>query len=68
LLSGELLVEIGSIGSALDSWEVRRWNPLMVNIIEVDIFEEEMSLDIFSVGLARTQSSCRVSSEELNGQ
>ena len=40
----------------------------MVNIIEVDILEEEMSLDILSVGLACTKSSSRVSCQELSHQ
>jgi hypothetical protein len=65
LFPGELLVEIGSIGCALDSREVRWWDPLVVDIIEIDIFEEEVSLDIFSVRLASTESSSRVSCQEL---
>jgi hypothetical protein len=65
LFPGEFLVEIGSIGCALDSREIRWWDPLVVNIIEIDIFEEEVSLDIFSVRLASTKSSSGVSCQEL---
>jgi hypothetical protein len=61
----EFLVEIGGISCALDGREVRWWDPLVVDIIEIDIFEEEVSLDIFSVRLASTESSSRVSCQEL---
>jgi hypothetical protein len=61
----EFLVEIGGIRGALDGREIRWWDPLVVDIIEIDIFEEEVSLDIFSVGLASTKSSSRVSCQEL---
>ena len=40
----------------------------MVDIIEVDILEEEMSLDVLSIGLASTKSSSRVSRQELEHQ
>jgi hypothetical protein len=62
----ELLVEIGSIGCALDSGEVGRWDPLVVYIIKVDVLEEEMSLDVFCIGFAGTESSSRISREELD--
>ena len=65
MFPGEFLVEIGGIGGALDSREVRWWDPLVVDIIEIDILEEEVSLNIFSVGLASTKSSSRVSCQEL---
>jgi len=65
LFPGEFLVEIGSISCALDGREVRWWNPLVVDIIEIDILEEEVSLDIFSIGLASTKSSSGVSCQEL---
>jgi hypothetical protein len=64
----EFLVEIGGIGCALDSWEVWWWDPLVVDIVKVDILEEEVSLDILSIGLASTKSSCRVSSQQLHCQ
>jgi hypothetical protein len=66
LLPCEFLIEVGGIGCALDSREVRWWDPLVVNIIEIDILEEEVSLDIFSVSLASTKSSSRVSCQELD--
>jgi len=65
LLPGEFLVEIGSIGCTLDSREIGWSDPLVVDIIEIDILEEEMPLDILSVGLACTKSSSRVSGQEL---
>ena len=68
LFPGEFLVEIGSIRCALDGWEVRWWDPLVVDIIKVDILEEEVSLDIFSVRLASTKSSSGVSCQELEYQ
>jgi hypothetical protein len=40
----------------------------VVNIIKVDIFEEEVSLDILSVGFACSKSSGRVTGEELKCQ
>jgi len=40
----------------------------VVDIIKVDIFEEEVSLDVLCVGFASTQSSCGVSSEKLHHQ
>lgn len=59
----EFLVEIGGIGCALDCREVRWWDPLVVDIIEIDIFEEEVSFDIFCIGLASTKSSCWISGQ-----
>lgn len=65
MFPGEFLVEIGSISCALDGREVRWWDPLVVDIIEIDILEEEVSLDVLSVGLTSTKSSSRVSCQEL---
>jgi hypothetical protein len=62
------LIEIGSIRGALDGREIRWWDPLVVDIIEIDVLEEEMSLDIFSVRLASTKSSSGVSCQELEYQ
>lgn len=50
----EFLVEIGGIGRSLDCWEVGWWDSFVVDIIKVDIFEEEVSLDIFSIGFTGT--------------
>jgi len=65
LFPGEFLVEIGSIGCTLDSWEIGWRDSLVVDIIEIDILEEEVSLDVLSVGLTSTKSSSRVSCQEL---
>jgi len=68
LFSGEFLVEIGSVGCTLDSREIGWRDPLVVDIIEIDILEEEMSLDILGIGLACTKSPSRVSCQELEHQ
>jgi len=63
LFPSEFLVEVGSIGCALDRGEIRWWDPLVVDVIKVDIFEEEVPLNVLCVGFASTQSSSRISSE-----
>lgn len=40
LFTRKLLVKVRSIGSALDSREVRWWNTFMVDIVKVDVLEE----------------------------
>lgn len=61
LLAREFLVKVGRIGCALDRREVRRRDPLVVDIVKVDILEEQVALDVFSISLAGSQSSRRVS-------
>jgi hypothetical protein len=63
LFPREFLVEIRGIGCALDGREVGWWDPLVVDVVKVDIFEEEVSLDILGIGLARSQSSSGISSQ-----
>lgn len=66
LLAREFLVEVGRVGRAFDGREVRRWDPFVVDIVKVDIFEEEVSLDVLRVGLASSQSSGRVARKQLD--
>jgi hypothetical protein len=65
LFARELLIEIRGVGGSLDSREVGRWDLFVVYIVEIDVFEEEVSLDILCIGFTSSQSSRRVSSEEL---
>lgn len=65
LFARELLIEIRGVGGSLDSREVGRWDLFVVYIVEIDVFEEEVSLDILCIGFTSSQSPRGVSSEEL---
>lgn len=45
--------------------EIRRRYPLVKNIIKVDIFEERLSLDFFSIFFTGTKSSIGIALKEL---
>ena len=65
LLSRELLVKVGGIRRIADGREVWRWDSFMENVVEIDILKEQVSLDIFSIGLAGSKSTRRVTGQKL---
>ena len=44
-----------------DSREVRRRKTLVKNVVKADVLEEWMLLDLFRIGLARSETTGRVS-------
>lgn len=65
LFPRKLLIKVGRVGSIADGREIGRRDPLVVDIVKVDILEEEVSFDIFSIGLPGTQSSSGISRQKL---
>jgi hypothetical protein len=65
LLARKLLIEIARIRRITNRGEVRRWDALVVDVVKVDVFEEEVALDIFGIGFAGTESADRVAREQL---
>ena len=43
-----------------DSREVRRGNSLIENVIEINVLEERMLLDLFRIGLTRSEATSRI--------
>ena len=48
--------------------EVRRGNPLVEDIVKVDVAEERMPLDLLGIGFTGTKTTSRVAREELGSQ
>ena len=48
-----------------DCWEVWRRDSFVQNVIEVDILEERMSLDLFSIALTRAKAAGGVTGQQL---
>lgn len=48
-----------------DSWEIRWWNPLMEDIVKVDVAEEGVTLDLLGIRFTRTKTASRVARQEL---
>lgn len=63
--AGELLVEVAGISGATDGRQERRRDPLVVDIIPVDIPEEGMGHDFLSIRGTRAESELRFASEQL---
>ena len=55
----------GRTGETHNLREVHGRNLFVVDVIKVDVPEERMLLDVLGVGLSRTQSSDRVSVQQL---
>ena len=83
LLSREFWVEVANVaGRFLDTnvefgrskskdthnlREIWRWNPLVDDIVPVDVFEEGMAFDFLCVTFTRAQPSSRVPCQQLCG-
>lgn len=65
LFPRELLIEIARVGRISDGREVWWCDPAMVDVVKGDVFEEEVFLDLLGVGLACSESSGGVASQQL---
>ena len=63
LFPRKLLVKVARIGGVANGREVRWRDASVIDIFKVDIFEEEMTLDILGFVLAVSKRSIIISSE-----
>ena len=66
--TGELLVEIAGISGAADCGDEWRRDPLVVDVIPVDVAEESMGHDFLGIGGTRTETQLRLTSQAASGE